>query len=398
MSTAIYSKACLSRLLPGFRNFSASALRASTWKIRDLDVPGYQRVVTVDDPSGLKAIVAIHTTNLGPALGGLRIFPYATFDAALTDVTRLARGMSHKSALAGIGLGGGKSVMLSDPQKVTEEMLQVYAAFLDTLGGKYIAAEDVGSTVEKIDYIGRYTPYVTGLSHAKSSGNPSPFTAWGVYRGIQATCQVLNGSDSVEGKTVAIQGLGSVGASLAELLFWQGARLVVADIDPARTAAIVRKYSAISCSPEEIHRQECDILAPCALGGTINSETIPELQCKAVAGCANNQLLEASDAVALQKRDILYAPDFAINAGGIINISFELDAEGYRSSDARNAVDRIYRTVKEIFVTSKKRGMTTHEAAVSLAEVRIQKGIGQRKESPRFHHFEDRIKDTLSCP
>lgn len=388
MITAFSSARHLPRVPFGFRNFNAGTAGRSSWKMTDIPTQGYQRVVSVEDLTGLKAIIAIHSTKLGPALGGLRILPYATVDAALTDVKRLARGMSHKSALAGIGLGGGKSVIISDPQKVTKEMLKAFAAILNTLRGDYITAEDSGSTVEMIDFIGQHTPYVTGLSHAKSSGNPSPFTAWGTFRGIQAACQELNGSDSVEGKTVAIQGLGSVGASLAELLFWHGARLIVADTDPARTSAIVRKYSAISCSPGEIHRQECDILAPCALGGTLNSQTIPELRCKAIAGCANNQLLEASDADALQKREILYAPDFAINAGGIINISFELDSTGYQPIDARIAVDRIYHTVNDIFATAKQSGMTTHEAAVVLAETRIQNGVGRRTEPPFFHHYD----------
>lgn len=374
----------------GLRHFSAETAIPSSWKIADLSVQGYKRVVAVDDPSGLKAIFAIDTTRLGPALGGLRILPYRTFKDAVTDVTRLARGMSLKSALAGIGLGGGKSVIISDPKRITKQMLRVYAAFLNTLNGDYITAEDSGSTVEMIDFIGKHTPYVTGLSHAMSSGNPSPFTAWGVFRGIQATCRVLNGTDSVEGQTVAIQGLGSVGASLAELLFWHGARLIVADTDPAKTAVIVKKYNATACSPEEIHTKKCEILAPCALGGTINAQTIPALRCRAIAGCANNQLLHASDALALQALGILYAPDFAINAGGIINISFELGPTGYRSVDARNAVDKIYHTVREIFETAKQSGITTHQAAVALAETRIQDGVGRRTVPPCFHHYTKR--------
>ena len=370
-------RTCLPPTFPGLRHFA----------VKQIPVPGYQKVVTVDDRlSGLQTIIAIHSTKLGPALGGLRILPYPTFDAALTDVTRLAQGMSHKSALAGIGLGGGKSVIISEPKKVTPEMLKVYAAFVNTLKGEYIAAEDSGSTVEMIDFIGKHTPYVTGLSHAKSSGNPSPFTAWGVFRGIQATCQLLHGTDSVAGKTVAIQGAGSVGASLAELLFWHGARLVVADTDAAKTAAIAKKYGAISCPPEDIHKQQCDILAPCALGATLNPQTIPELQCKAVAGCANNQLLTPSDAETLQKRGILYAPDFAINAGGIINISFELNPIGYRPTDARNAVDRIYHTVRQIFTRNGQTGSTTHRTAVDLAEHRMEMGEGKRTTPPTFHH------------
>ena len=389
MATAIGSAL---RTYSGFldvRSLSTATTGPLLQKITDIIVPGYERVVKVEDPSGLKSIIAIDTTKLGPALGGLRILPYPSFEAAMTDVTRLARGMSLKSALAGIGLGGGKSVIIADPKQVTPEMLKAYAAFLNTLKGQYITAEDSGSTMQMIDFIGQHSRYVTGLSHAKSSGNPSPFTAWGVFRGIQATAHVLDGTDSIEGKKVAIQGLGSVGSSLAELLFWHGARLVVADTNAAKTEEIAKRFSAIPCSPEEIHKQECDILAPCALGGTLNSQTIPELRCRAIAGCANNQLLKASDADALQNRDILYAPDFAINAGGIINISFELDSAGYRPVDARNAVDRIYRTIREIFVTAKQSGKTTHEAAVALAESRIKDGVGQRTTPPCFHHFKE---------
>lgn len=374
-----------------FRNFSTDR----SWQIKEIFEEGYEQIVSVQHPSGLKAIVVIDSTELGPALGGLRIYPYASFEKALLDGLRLGRGMKYKSALAGIGLGGGKSVWNIDPKNVTEEMLKAYAAFLNTFKGRYITAEDVGSTVKIIDFIARYSPYVTGRSDEKSSGNPSPFTAWGVYRGIQATCKELFGSDSVEGRKITLQGLGSVGERVAEILFWHGAELAVADIDVKKTDAVVRKYHAVACAADHIHRKVCDIFVPCALGGILNSETISELGCKAVAGAANNQLLDASHADALQKRGILYAPDFAINAGGIINISFELGAKGYQAIDARNAVDRIYTTIREIFELSNKTGITTHEAAVSLAESKIKNKVGMRTTPPVFHHIENQNGDVL---
>lgn len=380
----------LPRMFPAaLRNFSSTRVFPPSLKITDIPTAGFKRVVSVDDTSGsgLRAIVAIYSTKLGPALGGLRILPYSTFDDALTDVKRLAIGMGHKSALAGIGLDGGKAVMLSDPKKVTKEMLNTFSVVLNYLGGDYVTAEDVGSNVEMIDEIAKGSPYATGLSSENSSGDPSPYTAWGGYRGIQATCQVLDGKDSVTGKTVAIQGVGNVGEKIAKWLYWHGAKLIVADKDNEKLKTFVKEYKAIPCSPEEIHKQPCDIFAPCALGGTINSQTIPELRCRAIAGCANNQLLESSDAEKLQKRGILYAPDFVINAGGIINISFELDEAGYNPRAARDAVDKIYFTVKNIFDVATHNGMTTQRAAVEIAENRIKNGIGKRTTPPKFHHW-----------
>jgi leucine dehydrogenase len=354
--------------------------------MRDINTPGFDRVVDVSHPpSGLRAIVSMHNGKLGPRVGGLRVLPYATFEQALTDVNRLAQGMSYKSALAGIGFGGGKSVIIS--KSVTPEMLRIYAAVLNELKGDYVCAEDVGSTPKDITFIGQFTPYATGLSHAKSSGNPSPFTAQGVFRAIQAACETLYGTPSVEGKTVAIQGLGSVGADLAGILFWHKAKLIVSDIDSEKTAAVVAKYKATPCSPETIHRQECDIFSPCALGAILNPTTIPELRCKIVAGCANNQLLSDIDGLELHERGILYAPDFAGNAGGIINISSELNQTGYNPLAARDAVLRIYDTMKTIFTLAEKTGSTTHEAAVDLAQQRISSGEGRRIDPPYFHHY-----------
>lgn len=385
------------RPLPMNASFASSLKRQystldlnSQLKMKEIPVEGFEKVVVIDHaPSKLKSIVSIHNSSLGPALGGLRILPYSSFEKALTDANRLSEGMSYKSSLAGIGLGGGKSVIIANSKDVTSEMLKAYAAALNLLEGKYICAEDSGSTVDHINFIGRYTPYATGLSHLKSSGNPSPFTAWGTFRGIQATIEALDGTTSVEGKTVAIQGLGSVGADLADILFWHGAKLIVSDIDREKTAAIARKYNAMVSSSEEIQNQKCDILSPCALGGTLNPETIPTLQCRAIAGCANNQLLTDNDARKLKERGILYAPDFAVNAGGIINISFEVDEKGYDPTASRNAVDRIYDTVKSIFINAEKNGSTTHAAAVDLAKNRINNKEGKRLHPPCFHHYND---------
>lgn len=356
--------------------------------LSEMPIEGFERVVIVnDEETGLKAIICIHNSTLGPALGGLRIYPYMTVAEALTDVQRLARGMTYKSALAEIGLGGGKSVIISHPKNITKEMLISYAEALNQLQGQYICAEDVGSTIEDITFIGQYTPYVTGIAHHKSSGNPSPFTAWGVLRGIQAVCMSLDGTSSLKGKTVAIQGLGSVGSILAEHLFWNGANLILADLDGEKAASAARRYHAKVCSPQAILRQECDILSPCAMGAILNSETIPQLQCRSIAGCANNQLLTPQDALALIDRGILYAPDFVINAGGIINISYEIDEDGYNPNASRNKVDQIHDTINRIFDLSKQNKCSTHEAATSLAEERIKNRIGKRLHPPYYHHF-----------
>ena len=382
-STTVYSA---SRLLPALRHFSN---HSAGLRITDLATPGYEKVIRVNHlPSGLDAVISIHSTALGPALGGLRIFDYPSFDAAVMDANRLSAGMSHKSALAGTGLGGGKSVIKVDSKNVTLEMLKAYAAALNILNGSYIAAEDVGSTVRTLDFIGQYSHYVTGCSHSKSSGDPSPFTAWGVYRAMQATCEELDGNSSLQGRTVAIQGLGNVGTKLAEFLFWGGAKLIVSDIDLSRVSAMTKKFSAIPCSPERIHEQPCDIFAPCALGGILNPETIPMLQCGAVTGAANNQLLSPADAGALQDRGIYYTPDFLANAGGIINIGVggEMSSDGYDPRLSLSVVHKIFDTTKEIFAKAKQSGTTTNKAAIDIAEDRMEKGIGRRTEPVVFHH------------
>lgn len=357
--------------------------------LEEIPVEGYEKVFKVTDPrTRLKAIICLHSTKLGPTLGGTRMHPYATFEEALTDVKRLSRGMTYKSAMADCGWGGGKSVIIGDAKKdKTPELLESFAKAVNRLKGIYICAEDVGCTPADMKIIGSFTPYVSGLPNPKSSGNPSPFTAWGVYRGIQAVLKKLYGDESVKGRTVAIQGLGSVGSSLAEYLFWHGAKLILCDIDKQKTEMFAKQYCAQVCGLDEILFAECDVLAPCALGGIINSQTIPRLRCKAVAGAANNQLLRDTDGDELLRRNILYAPDFVINAGGLINVTEELEPQGYNPVASRNKVDEIYDKLLLIFDISSRNHISTSAAAMSLCDYRLKYGIGRRVIPPHFHHF-----------
>lgn len=357
-------------------------------ELEEIFVPGYEKVIKVSNKeAGLTAIISIHTTTMGPALGGIRIYPYATFDAALNDVLRLSKGMTYKSAVSECGWGGGKSVIIADPKKdKTTELLLAFGQAVDKLQGEYICAEDVGCTPADVMVISQATPYVVGLPHQKSSGNPSPFTAWGTFRGIQSAVQKIYGSDCLEGKTVAIQGLGSVGCELAKLLFWAGARLIVSDVDAEKCKAIAELTNATIVPPSEIMQAECDIFAPCAMGGIINEQTIPLLKCKAIAGCANNQLLNDSDADELSARNILYAPDFVINAGGLINVTEELYFEGYNPVKARKKVHDLYNQLMVIYDIAEQNRSSTHKAALSLADYRLKYKIGKRVEPACFHH------------
>jgi len=357
-------------------------------ELEELTVPGYEKVVKVSHTGvGLKAIICIHQTLLGPALGGIRIYPYLTFEAALNDVMRLAKGMTYKSAASESGWGGGKSVIIADSKKgKTKEMLLAFGQAVDRLQGEYICAEDVGCTPQDVQIVSQATRYVVGLPHSKSSGNPSPFTAWGTHRGIQSVLKKLTGSDSVENKTIAIQGLGSVGCELAKTLFWAGARLIIADVDQEKCQQVAALTQAKIVSPHDILKVECDVLAPCALGGIISAETIPTLRCKAIAGCANNQLLKDSDADLLLTRKILYAPDFVINAGGLINVTEELSPQGYNPVVARHKTHRLYDQLMMIYDIAESNRCSTHQAAVSLVDYRLQYKIGKRVEPPYFHH------------
>lgn len=359
----------------------------------EIEVAGYEKVLKItDDQVGLKAIISLHNTKLGPTLGGTRIYPYPTFDAALTDVLRLSKGMTYKSALAETGFGGGKSVIIRDPKHKTPELLASFAQAVNRLGGAYICAEDSGCTLDDATTISKYTPYVVGVRHEKSSGNPSPFTAWGVFRGIQSALKKVYGSDSVEGKTIAIQGIGSVGLFLAERLFWHGAKLILSDIDWDKTVAYAKQFGAQACPAEDILSVKCDVLAPCAMGGILNSQTIPQIQCKIVAGAANNQLLTDQDGDELTRRGILYAPDFVINAGGLINVAQETELEGYNPTLARLKTDKLYDQLMQIYDIAEQNCCSTHQAAVSLGDHRLKYGIGKRQNSPSHHHFNGKSK------
>ena len=363
-------------------------LKKAELQMELLNVKGYEQVIRVSDKkAGLTAIIAIHDTTLGPALGGIRIYPYAQFNDALEDVLRLAKGMTYKSSMAEVGCGGGKSVIIADPKKhKTPELLMAFGAAVEKLGGKYICAEDVGCTTEDVKIVRRATKYVVGLPHAKSSGDPGPFTAWGTFRGIQATLKKLFGSDSLEKRTIAIQGLGNVGMPLADYLFWAGADLILSDLDPVRLQKIAEKLGARTLPPDQILKAECDVLAPCAMGGIINDQTIPFFRCKAIAGSANNQLLKDVHASALRERKILYAPDFVINAGGLLNVAAELEDVGYKSTASHAKVHRIYDTLIAIYEIAERNRESTHQAALNLADYRMKYGIGKRVIPPTFHH------------
>ncbi len=354
-----------------------------------LPIPGYKKVIKIEeDSSGLKAIIAIHDSTLGPALGGIRIHPYSDFDTALKDVLRLSRGMTYKSAIAGCGLGGGKSVIIANPKngEKTEQLLEAFAQVVDSLEGEYICAEDVGCSTKDVEIISKITPYVVGLDHEKSSGDPSYFTAWGTYLGIKASWKFLTGSESLAGVRILVQGLGAVGEKLVEWLFWEQAEVLISDIDSLKIKAIQKRFGLKVIDPSLVFETECDIFSPCAMGGIINQNHIPKLKCKLVAGCANNQLLDEKDDERLLKSGILYAPDFVINAGGLLNVSIEIRQQGYDSATARDAVAKIPLRLQTIYTLAKSKQIGTEAAALILAEERIRQGIDKRVEPPVFHH------------
>ena len=339
-----------------------------------------QLVFCQDEASGLKAVIAIHDTTLGPALGGARMWTYASEENAIEDALRLARGMTYKNAAAGLNLGGGKTVIIGDPFKdKNEEMFRALGRFIQGLNGRYITAEDVGTTVSDMDLIHEETNYVTGISPAfGSSGNPSPVTAYGVYRGMKAAAKEAFGSDSLEGLKVSVQGLGNVAYKLCEYLHNEGAKLVVTDINQAAIDRVVNDFDAIAVAPDEIYAQEVDIFSPCALGAILNDETIPQLKAKVIAGSANNQLKDSRHGDYLHELGIVYAPDYVINAGGVINVSDEL--YGYNRERAMKRVDGIYDSIEKIFAISKRDGIPTYVAANRLAEERIARVAKSRSQ------------------
>ncbi len=335
-----------------------------------IPVEGYEQVVRCDDPEyGLTAFIAVHDTTLGPALGGVRMWPYASWQEALTDVKRLAQGMTYKSAVADTGLGGGKAVIIGDPKRHKSiPLLRAMGRFIHTFDGAYVAAEDVGMSESDMEVIREETPYVTGLpTHYGSSGNPAPFTAFGVFLGMQVCLERRLHTDCFDGVRIAVQGCGSVAEFLCQHLHEAGARLIVADVDAAKAARFAERYGAQVVAPDAIYHCACEIYAPCALGGTLNDDTIQQLRCKIVAGSANNQCLEPEHGGLLKARDILYAPDFVINAGGVINISVELEPEGYDAARAWAKVRHIAAVLPEIFDLADREHTTTEQAARQLA-------------------------------
>lgn len=331
---------------------------------------GHEQVVfCYDAASGLKAIIAIHDTTLGPALGGCRFWNYASEEEALNDVLRLSRGMTYKAAVAGLHLGGGKAVIIGDPKKLkTEQLFRTFGRFVDSLHGRYITAEDVNINVDDVEYISQETKYVTGVRGG--SGDPSPITALGVYSGIKAAVEHKLGKKSLNGLKVSVQGCGAVGQHLCELLHSDGVRLFVGDIDEEKVRTCVDKYRAEAVDPKKIHAVEVDVYAPCALGATLNDQTIPEIKASVVAGAANNQLQnEDVHGKQVQDRGILYAPDYVINAGGLINVYHEL--KGYNEVAAKKQARGIYNTLLEIFTVAQKSGIPTYVASNQVAEKRI---------------------------
>jgi leucine dehydrogenase len=334
---------------------------------------GHEQVVFCNDKdTGLKAIIGIHNTVLGPALGGTRMWNYANEWEALNDVLRLSRGMSFKSSISGLNLGGGKAVIIGDAKtQKTPELMRKFGEYVNSLSGKYITAEDVGMETKDMDTVREVTQYVTGISEEKGgSGNPSPITAYGVFMGLKAATKYRFGSDNLEGKKVLVQGIGHVGEVLVQHLTESGAIVTIADINEDRLNAVGQKYGAKIFTGDDLYSAEVDIYAPCALGATINDATIHKIQAKVIAGAANNQLAnEVIHGSILKDKGILYAPDFLINAGGVINVYSEL--ANLTRAQVMEKTENIYNTSLEIFKFAETNNITTHQAAMSIAQKRI---------------------------
>ncbi|WP_053406658.1 Glu/Leu/Phe/Val dehydrogenase dimerization domain-containing protein [Persicobacter sp. CCB-QB2] len=335
---------------------------------------GHEQVVFChDEATGLKAIIGIHNTVLGPALGGTRMWDYASDEDALEDVLRLSRGMTYKNALAGLNIGGGKAVIIGDPKKVKNEaLLRRFGKFVNSLGGKYVTAEDVNMGDRDMEYISYETNHVCGLAPTMGgAGNPSPVTAYGTYVGMKAAAKHTFGSDTLAGKRIAVQGAGSVGSTLVEYLTKEGATVYICDLFEDRAAQVAAENGAHVVGMEEIYDLDVDIYSPCALGATINDDTIDRLKCKIIAGAANNQLKdEIKHGKILVEKGIVYAPDFLINAGGVIHVCLDHFTD-YNRDRAMAMTERIYDTCLEILEEAQKQGITPQEAAMAAAQKRI---------------------------
>ena len=339
---------------------------------------GFEQIVYFSDSRlGLKGIVAMHSTVLGPAVGGVRMWNYSNEEEALTDVLRLSKGMTYKASLAGLNWGGGKAVIMGDP-KVTKSkaFLERYGDFVERLGGYYVTAKDVGINCDDLRIVKTKTKHVLGIDGEQgSSGDPSPATAWGVYHGMRACAQEVFGNPSLKGKTVVVQGLGSVAHTLVGHLVAEGVTVVGSDVDQVRIEKAVKDFNIEIVRPEAVYDVPCDLFSPNALGAGINFETIPRLKTRIVAGAANNQLATPEDGIELMKRGILYAPDYVINAGGLINIYFETLPGGYKKQAAFDYTAKIEKTLGGIFARARIDRTSTHVVADQMAEERIAKGL-----------------------
>ncbi len=333
-----------------------------------------------DKDTGLRAIIGVHNTVLGPALGGTRMWNYESEWDALNDVLRLSRGMTFKSAITGLNLGGGKAVIIGDAKtQKTPELMLKFGEFVNSLGGKYITAEDIGMETADMDLVRTVTPYVTGISESKGgAGNPSPITAYGVFMGMKAAAKFAFGSDILEDKVVYVQGCGNVGEGVVEHLTNEGAKVFISDINQERLAYVRDKYSVEIYGGQNLYAEEMDIYCPCALGATINDITLSQLKAKVIAGAANNQLEnEKTHGTLLRTKGIVYAPDFLINAGGIINVYAEL--ENYGRQEIIRKTENIYNTTLEILKVAEANGITTHQAAFDIAQKNIDARRNEKK-------------------
>ena len=331
-----------------------------------------QIVFCNDKDTGLKAIIGIHNSVMGPALGGTRMYNYANEWEALNDVLRLSRGMTFKAAITGLDIGGGKAVIIGDAKtQKTPELMRKFGEFVHSLSGRYITAEDVGMETSDMDIVRDVTPYVTGISEARGgSGNPSPVTAYGVYMGMKAAAKQQFGSDVLSGKKVLVQGIGHVGETLVEYLTKEGAIVTIADINEEKLNEVSAKYHAEIYKGEDLYTADVDIYAPCAMGATLNDNTVHKIKAKVIAGAANNQLADENvHGAILQERGILYAPDFLINAGGIINVYAEI--AHYDKAEIMRKTENIYNTTLEIFDFAIANKTTPHKAALTIAQNRI---------------------------
>jgi leucine dehydrogenase len=353
---------------------SVEALQKMNPVFGQLSFDNHEQIVFCNDKdTGLKAIIGIHNSVLGPALGGTRMWNYANEWEALNDVLRLSRGMTYKSAITGLDLGGGKAVIIGDAKtQKTPELMRKFGEFVHSLSGRYITAEDVGMETKDMDIVNDVTPYVTGISESRGgSGNPSPVTALGVYMGMKAAAKYKFGSDNLEGKKVLVQGIGHVGETLVDYLTKEGALVQISDINETRLDEVSKKYGATIFRGTDLYTADVDIYAPCALGATINDDTVHKIQAKIIAGAANNQLADENvHGPILMQRGILYAPDFLINAGGIISVNSEIAK--YEHTETLRRTENIYNTTLEIFDYAVANNLTPQKAAMALAEIRIE--------------------------